>query len=161
MRKNPFAKIYHLVKGIWGTAEKLWAAFAILLWFCQCSLESCYWGAEVWMLKSALTLLQTTGFLPSGALQGEDAARGATVEGSLCGWVFGGALCLGQCRTVTWITVTPLNMFLKMQFSLEFLDVWGFLDRMKRNFSLCDFEPTLIDASSFMFCQFFWEAQLA
>lgn len=37
------------------------------------------------MLKSALTLLQTTGFLPSGALQEEDAARGATVEVSLCG----------------------------------------------------------------------------
>lgn len=56
---------------------------------------------------------------------------------SLClGECLEGLSCPGQCRTITWSTVTPLNMFLKMQF----LDVWGSLETMKRNFSLCDFE---------------------
>lgn len=43
---------------------------------------------------------------------------------SLClGECLQGLSCLSQCRTITWSTVTPLNMFLKMQFSLDFLGV--------------------------------------
>lgn len=79
---------------------------------------------------------------------------------SLClGECLEGLSCLSQCRAITWSTVTPLNTFLKMQFSLDFLDVWGSLERMKRNFSRSDFD-TLIGASRLIFCQFFWEAHL-
>lgn len=52
-----------------------------------------------------------------------------------------------------------------MQFSLEFLHVWGSLERMKRNFNLCDFEACpnkcfQLFAFFFFLNQFFWEAHL-
>lgn len=103
--ENPYAKIHPLLKDIWGPAEKceLCLNNPLLL---QCWIETCYWGAKVWMLKSGVTLVQTTGFLPSGALQEEDAARSATVGVPLPWWMSGGALlsCLSQCRAVTWST---------------------------------------------------------
>lgn len=62
-------------------------------------METCYWGAKVCMLKSGLTLLHTTGFLSSGALQEEDAARSAPGEVPLPGWVFGGAFLPGSVQS--------------------------------------------------------------
>lgn len=66
-----------------------------------------------------------------------------------------GLSCLGHCRTVTWSTVTPLTMFFEMQFSLEFLDVGGSLERLKRNSVSVVLRPTLIDAFSFIFELYF------
>lgn len=77
-------------------------------------------------------------------------------------WVSVWSLCLSQCRAVTWSTVTPLNVFPKMlAFSLDFVDVWGSLERMKRNFSLSDFDTYPNRCFQLYFCHFFWEAHLS
>lgn len=80
---------------------------------------------------------------------------------SPCAWVSVWSLCLSQCRAITWSTVTPLNVFPKMLFSLDFLDVWGSLERIKRNFNLSDFDTYPNRCLQLYFCQFFWEAHLS
>lgn len=44
-----------------------------------------------------------------------------------------------------------------MEFCFEFLDVWGSLERMKRNFDLCDFEAHPNRCFQLYFLSIFWE----
>ena len=50
-------------------------------------------------------------------------------------------------------TVPALKRFLTMEFYFQFLDVWGSLERMKRNFDLCDFNRCF----QLYFLAIFWE----
>lgn len=118
---------------------------------------------EQCFLSLVWTLLQISRCISSWAVQEEDIAKSA-IDASPSGcmdilrsspiWV---SAFLLSAEHTSCSTVPALKRFLTMEFCFEFLDVWGSLESMKRNFDLCDFDAHANRCFQLYFLSIFWE----
>lgn len=66
-------------------------------------------------------------------------------------------VCWGALGSASVQSISALERFLTMEFCFEFLDFWGFLERTKRNFDLCDFDARPNRYFQLYFLCVFWE----
>lgn len=158
-RKNPYAEIYRFLKDLSYSRKAVSCIWNIPL-VLPCRMETNYLGAMMWMLNLKVwTLLQISRYISSWAVHEADIAKSA-IDGSP-------SACMGILRSSPiWVsafllsaehiscsTVPALKRFLTMEFCFEFLDVRGSLERMKRNFDLCDFNRCF----QLYFLSIFWK----
>lgn len=138
----------------------IWNTLLVL----PCRMETRYLGGMMWMLKSEdLNHTAISRYISSWAVQEEDIAKSAIdASPSACMgilrsspiWV---SAFLPSAEHISCSTVPALKRFLTMEFCFEFLDVWGSLERMKRNFDLCDFDTHPNRCFQLYFLSIFWE----
>lgn len=128
---------------IWRTSEvqqnscELWWIYPLVL---PCRMEICYWGAKVWVVKSALTYCRPLDFSLLELSKRKMLPEVALVKSLCLSECLEELSCLGQCRTLTWSTVTPLTMPLKMQFSFLIPGCLRLSGEDEKKLQCCGFE---------------------